>query len=275
MKKYLFSVCILTLNHLEYTKECLLTLVKTEFIDRTEIIIVDNNSTDGTQEWLQDFQKKYNSDCLSIVLIFNRENRGCTGGRNQACKIATGEFVIILDNDTEIINKNWLVELLQFYQNQGPDIGIVGPKMLYKQNPTIIQQIGLGVTQNGRIGYWGQGAKRNDPRYNYPRELQGYPAACWLLKRELFNEVGYFDESYYPVNLEDVDFCYRIRQKGYKVVYCPNVELFHSEHITTRGTEGLSFIRVTLKNSQLFKKRWQHIYKKEEGMKDEDIYWVQ
>lgn len=275
MKEYLFSICILTLNQLETTKKCLLSLINTEFQNNVEIIIVDNGSTDGSQEWLHEFQNNYNSENMRILLLLNKENRGCTGGRNQACKLAVGEFIVILDNDVEIIQNDWLSKLLEFYKKQGEHIGIVGPKMLYPENPMIIQQIGLGVTKQGKIGYWGQGKDRYDPEFNFPRELQGYPAACWLLKRKLFEDFGYFDDIYYPVNLEDVDFCYRIREKGYKVMYCPEVELYHCEHKTTRGTEGLSFIRVTLKNGIIFKERWHHMFENECDMELKDIYWVQ
>ena len=272
MDDFLVSICILTLNHLEITQKCLESLLKTSFPGKVEIVLVDNGSTDRTSQWLLEFQDRYNTPDIRIVLLINRENRGCTGGRNQACKLATGKYIVLLDNDVEIIQINWLEKLIEFY-NAHDNIGIVGPKMLYPDYPHKIQQIGLGVTMNGKIGYWGQGKDRNDPSCTVMRELQGYPAACWLLRRNLFDEVGYFDDVYYPVNLEDVDFCYRVREKGYKIIYCPEVEMYHHEHITTKHTQGLSFIRVTLKNGQIFKDRWHHMYEKEDGMQLDDIHW--
>ncbi len=273
LNEYEFSICILTLNQLERTKKCLLSLIKTEFISKTELIIVDNGSTDSTDKWLYDFQNKYNTNEFRIVLVLNKENRGCTGGRNQACKLAVGKYIVILDNDVEIIQNDWLIKLKDFYKSQGSNIGIVGPKMLYP-GTDIIQQIGLGVTQNGKIGYWGQGKNKNVKEFNNVKELQGYPAACWLLKRELFEKFGYFDDIYYPVNLEDVDFCYRIREQGYKIMYCPYVEMYHYEHATTQNTQGLSFIRVTIKNGLIFKERWRHMFENEVGMTLADIYWL-
>lgn len=270
---YEYSICILTLNQLEKTQKCLMSLIATTFIAKTELILVDNGSSDGTDEWLIEFQRKYNTDDFRIVLVLNKENRGCTGGRNQACKLAVGTYVIILDNDVEIIQKDWLIKLKKFYDLQGTSIGIVGPKMLYP-GTEIIQQIGLGVTINGKIGYWGQGKHKDDLEFCNKRELQGYPAACWLLKRELFDKYGYFDDIYYPVNLEDVDFCYRIREKGYKIMYCPDVEMYHYEHATTKNTEGLSFIRVTIKNGLIFKERWKHMFENENGMCLEEINWI-
>lgn len=271
-ERYLVSICILTLNHIEITKKCLTSLMKTEFPGKLEIILVDNGSVDNTPEWLIEFQNRFNSKDVTIVLLLNKENRGCTGGRNQACMLATGEYVVILDNDVEIIQTDWLKKMIEFF-NQQENIGIVGPKMLYPDEPDKIQQTGLGVTKNGKIGYWGQGKNRYDEAYCTVRELQGYPAACWLMKKSLFDEIGYFDDIYYPVNFEDVDFCYRVRQKGYRILYYPDVEMYHHEHITTKNTPGLSFIRVTLKNSQIFKERWKHMFEKEDCMRIEDIYW--
>lgn len=272
MDDFLISICMLSLNHIEITQKCLETLIKTEFPGKTEIILVDNGSADGTPDYFLKFQNTYSDDDLRIILLLNRDNRGCTGGRNQACKLATGKYIVILDNDVEIIQTDWLKKLLMFYETQ-KNIGIIGPKMLYPETPHKIQQIGLGVTKHGKIGYWGQGKDRDDPEYCRVKELQGYPAACWLLRRSLFEEVGYFDDIYYPVNLEDVDFCYRIREKGYKILYYPDVEMYHHEHITTKNTENLSFIRVTLKNGQIFKERWHHMFEQENGMQIEDIHW--
>jgi GT2 family glycosyltransferase len=270
MKEFYTSICIITLNHLEISKRCLLSLLDTDFRGNMELILVDNGSTDGTADWLKEYQDKYSSDKIRIVLILNKENRGCTGGRNQACLLATGKYVVILDNDIEIFQRDWLKKMIQFYETQDK-VGIVGPKLLFASRPELIQTAGVGVTKTGVVAYWGQGKNRNDPKFNYIREIQGYPGACWLICREIFNEVGYFDEVYHPVNYEDVDLCYRIRQKGYKVLYYPEVELYHHQHVTTKNTVGLSFARVTVKNGIIFKERWKHVFEQEDGMEMEDV----
>ncbi|MGL5576488.1 MAG: glycosyltransferase family 2 protein [Sarcina sp.] len=272
MKKYLVSICILTLNQVHITEKCLVSLMKTTFVGNVEIIIVDNGSRDNTKNLLLEFQKKYTRDDINISIILNDENKGCTGGRNQACKIASGEYIVILDNDVEIIQQDWLVKMLNFYDKKS-DIGIVGPKMLYPNDPEKIQQIGLGVTKKGKVGYWGQGEDKNNVLFKEVRELQGYPAACWLVKKSFFEKYGYFDDVYYPVNYEDVDFCYRIRARGYKILYYPDVEMFHHEHITTKNTKDLAIRRTTLKNGIVFRKRWRHMFENEDGMVDNDIKW--
>lgn len=271
MYEYKVSICILTMDQWDLTKKCLDSLEKTSWDEKIELVIVDNGSKDETVENLLQYQKN-NNKIFDYTVLINSSNRGCTGGRNQACRIAKGEYIVIIDNDVEIIESTWLKKLFEFYQQHDEKMGIVGPKMLYP-NTDIIQQIGLGVTKEGRIGYWGQGKNRSDENYNKPRVLQGYPAACWLMKRSIFDECGYFDDIYYPVNLEDVDFCYRIRQKGYKIMYCPDVEMYHYEHGTTQNSEGIAFVRVTVKNGLIFKKRWSNVYEKEDYMPLEELHW--
>lgn len=269
---YLLSICILTYNKIEYTKECLKSLMKSKFSGKTEIIVVDNNSTDGTREWLMDFQNLNTSDDISIVIIANKKNYGCTGGRNQACSAAQGEYIITLDNDVTIISDDWINKMLKFYKEY-PEIGILGPKLIFPQEPHLIQHAGLGVTEKGYVGYWGYGKDRHETKYNITKEVQGLAGACWLLKKSIFLENGYFDDIYFPVNFEDIDFCYRIREKGYKIVYYPEVELYHADHATTKHSDDIHFVRGIIKNGNIFRQRWEHVYKQEQPMEKEEYNW--
>lgn len=271
--EFLLSICILSYNKIDYTKACLTSLMNSKFPGKTEIIIVDNNSIDGSREWLLDFQNQYTSDDISVIVIYNKKNYGATGGRTQACSVARGAYIITLDNDVTIIENDWIIKMISFYDKY-PNIGILGPKLIFPEAPFQIQHAGLGVTCDGNVGYWGFGKDRYDERYNYVREVQGLASACWLLKKSLFEEFGYFDEAFYPVNFEDIDFCYRIREKGYKSVFYPKVELFHADHVTTKHSEDIHFVRGIIKNGNYFKQRWQHIYKNEIPMEKEEYNWV-
>ena len=270
------SICVLTLNQLNYTKKCLNSLLATTFKGALQIIIVDNASQDGTQMWLQQFQRQYSKENFLISLILNPDNFGCTEGRNQACRAASGEFIVFLDNDTEIIQPDWLQRLYDYYNANKSEkrIGILGVKLLYPDNPNLIQHAGIGVTAKGKIGYWGQGKNREDVKFNEIRDVQACAAACWFVKKDIFLKFGYFDNLFFPVNYEDIDFCYRIREKGYRVVYFPLVELYHSDHRTTKNTAQISFMHTTIRNGQKFKKRWKHIFEKENEMQEQDINWI-
>lgn len=269
---YLLSICILSYNNISYTKACLESLITSEFPGRTEIIVVDNNSSDGTKEWLLEFQNKYTTEDLSIVIVSNRMNYGATGGRTQACSIARGKYIITLDNDITICSKDWIIKMMEYYDKY-PKIGILGAKLIFPEEPYLIQHAGLGVTEEGNVGYWGYGEDRYDERFNIAKEVQGLASACWLLKKSLFMEFGYFDDIFYPVNFEDIDFCYRIREKGYKSVYYPEVEMFHADHVTTKHSDDIHFVRGIIKNGSIFKNRWEHIYKNEIPMRKEEYGW--
>lgn len=270
---YLLSICILSYNKIEYTKSCLTSLMQTRFPGATEIIVVDNNSVDGTREWLMDFQDKCSSDEICIVVVNNKKNYGATGGRTQACRIARGEYIITLDNDITVIDNDWVEKMIAFYETY-PKIGILGPKLIFPQEPYLIQHAGLGVTKEGHVGYWGFGKDRRDERYSFVREVQGLASACWLLRRELFEKYGYFDDAFYPVNFEDIDFCYRIREQGYKCVYYPEVELYHADHVTTKHSEDIHFVRGIIKNEKIFRERWSHLIKNEKPMDQDEYNWI-
>ncbi len=268
-----YSICILTLNHLDKTRLCLNSLMKTAFKEPIEIIIVDNGSEDNTKEYLIDFQKEYHNDKINITIVLNNFNRGCVGGRNQAGKLARGEYIVIIDNDVEFIDENWLNELTSYYESQ-INIGIVGPKLIYPGEEGLIQSAAVGITPQGKVGYIGCGQPKHLELYNKIQEVQAITAACWLLRREYFDLVDGFDEIYHPVNYEDLDFCYKLKEKGKKIHYYPKVEIIHHEHTTTKNTKGLHFFRTTIKNGMVFKSRWSNVYEKEEcSIKKENIVW--
>ena len=114
MYEYKVSICILTMDQWDLTKKCLDSLEKTSWDEKIELVIVDNGSKDETVENLLQYQKN-NNKIFDYTVLINSSNRGCTGGRNQACRIAKGEYIVIIDNDVEIIESTWLKKLFEFY----------------------------------------------------------------------------------------------------------------------------------------------------------------
>lgn len=247
---YEISICILTMNNLFHIKNLLKTLSITEFDKKIELVIVDNNSEDGTREFLNSWNFKYD-----YTIIFNSTNMGCTGGRNQAISISRGKYIVLLDSDVEIINRVWLKTLYDFY-NSNSDIGVVGAKLLYKNNETIIQHAGVNIDKTGKVFYIGQG-ERDSEKFTTCYETFGCAAACWMVKKELFEKFGNFDNVYFPVNFEDLDFCCRIRGHGYKTYYNGNVVLLHDDHSTT---SKMNYNRINLNNGKIFRNRWINYY---------------
>ncbi|WP_339148476.1 MULTISPECIES: glycosyltransferase family 2 protein [unclassified Sutcliffiella] len=264
MGDYIYSICILTLNHINITKKCLQSLLKSKINGKTELIIVDNGSSDGTVEWLLSFKKIHSDDNLSITIVLNDENKGCTGGRNQAMSIAKGEFIVIVDNDVEFIEENWLIELHQYYLIN-ENIGIIGPKLNYACQPSVIQSAGLEITETGKVIFLGEGQHETRKEFNTIKEVDAYQAACWLFKKSIIEKIGLFDEAFFPVQYEDIDYCFRVRDIGLKIIYYPYVKVLHHQHITTKQTNQLNYSRITVKNGMLFRKKWKHIFAKNKG----------
>lgn len=271
--KFKYSICIITMNQLEKTKLCLISLLKTNFQHPTEIIIVDNNSDDGTVDYLMAFKEQSTDNQVNVSIVLNDCNRGCGGARNQGARMAVGEYLVIIDNDVEIQDGMWL-ETFRAYYEANPQIAILGPKHIYPSEEEIIQSAGVIISPKGRVGYLGRGKSKHDAKYNSIKEVQAVIAACWFMKREYLESVNGFDDIYYPVNYEDVDVCYKLRQKGLKVVYYPEVELIHHENSTTKNSKEFHFVRTTIKNGKVFKTRWEEVYAKENfEYENNDILW--
>ena len=163
---------------------------------------------------------------------------------NYAVKFSSGEVLLFLHSDTEVITPDWTERMLEHIQKD--EVGVVGAK-LYSPSNTI-QHAGIVLGIKGSFGYLHR---------NYPREHPGYfgrlisvqnvsavSGACMMVKREVFNEIGGFDESYYL--LSDIDFCLRVRKKGYLIVWTPFAELYHYEN----------HISIPEEEIKRFQKRW-------------------
>ncbi len=264
------SVVILSHNKIDYTRACIHSLLATDYPD-WEIVIIDNGSTDGTAEWLKKFRKEAENGNVHVKLIFNSGNIGCSTARNQGIKAANGELIAFCDNDIALRSRNWLRVMAEDLQPS--DVGMVGPKIIYPFSPYDIQCAGAAVTKSGRIQFIGRGEGKDDPRYNSRIEVQCLISACCMTRKSILEELGGFDEVFNPVEYEDIDLCYRIRSHGFKILYEPAVEMYHFESVTTEGTESLPNTYLIVKHSLIFKKRWKHMFEKEQGPPEEAAKW--
>ena len=220
-KAYACSIIIPAFNKVELTIQCLTRLAEATHGVEYEVILVDNGSTDGTQTLC---------DALSgdVQVLRNEENLGFAVACNQGAKVARGQYLVFLNNDT-IPLEGWLTALVQEAQ-ASPGVTVVGSKLLYEN----------GTVQHGGIAFswlYGTayhiylGVKADAPMVNRRRELQAVTAACMLVRREAFEEVGGFDEGFRN-GFEDMDLCLRIRDRGGRVVYQPQSTLYHLESQT-------------------------------------------
>ena len=174
-------------------------------------------------------------------------------------KKKNGEFILFLNNDIEVIEPEWLTQMVAFAQQK--HIGAVGARLLYPDDT--IQHAGVIVGLGGVAGHAFTGLYKDDPGYfNLIQTVNNFSAvtaACLLCRREIFEEVHGMDEQF-EVEYNDVDFCLKIMEAGYYNVYVPQVELYHYES-ASRGHPHQSkpSYERHLREMALFKQKWQHI----------------
>jgi GT2 family glycosyltransferase len=188
--------------------------------------------------------------------------------------LLAGRYWVFLDNDVVVRTRSWL-ERLRTVLDENPRVGVVAPKLVYALPPHDIQCAGCDVTQGGRVVFRGRGQPRNAPDYSAPRDCQTLISAAWMMKADVAGQVGELDQQFSPVQFEDIDYCYRIRELGFSCRYEPSVELYHFENVTTGGTAAVNYQYVTVKNGMKFKAKWAHRFTKENGPPDDTWSWAQ
>ncbi|MFQ6099518.1 MAG: glycosyltransferase family 2 protein [Armatimonadota bacterium] len=268
----LVSLIIVNYNKRPYTELCLSSLLKSTY-EPVEFILVDNGSTDGTRDVLDDFGRQCSRSGIRCEVILNDDNVGACTARNQAMNVAAGNYIAFMDNDTAVRTANWL-EILRGVLDEDESNGICGPKLLFPFEPYDIECAGVEISQNGWPRYRGRGAACNAPEFNLRCEMQALISAVWLMKADLTDDIGVLDEVFNPAQFEDLDYCYRAREAGYRVFYEPAAEMYHFENVTTDGSVDVNFKYVTIKNGMEFKRRWRHMFSKEGGPPDSETRWL-
>jgi len=219
----LVSIIIPTKNNKKILRNCLKSIQKSTY-KNYEIIIVNNGkkmeSLDNCK--IIDYNEPFN---------FSKLN-------NFAVKQANGDYVVFLNDDTEIINEDWL-EYLLFYATQ-KDVGVVGSLLLFPKSrfyPDSIQHAGVTLGTAGptihSFSYSHYNTQKNQNFDKAARNVSAVTAACMMIRRDVFEKVNGFNEKF-TVSYGDTDICLRVKQEGYQIVYCPSSKLYHAES-STRG----------------------------------------
>jgi O-antigen biosynthesis protein len=228
----LVSIIIPTKNGLELLKRCINSIFeKTEYTNY-EILIIDNGSDElATLEYLQLISRKPNVRVLHDARPFNYSQLN-----NGAVRVARGEVICLLNNDIEVISSGWLSELVSHALR--PDVGAVGAKLLFPDDT--IQHAGILLKVTGIAAHAHKGFPRNAHGYfsraNLIQDFSAVTGACLVVKKSLYQYVGGLNETELAVAFNDVDFCMRIREAGYRNIWTPYAELYHHES-ATRGYE--------------------------------------
>lgn len=207
-----------------------------------QLLVIDNNSTDGTKAYLQSLvNKPFFRD--KMRLVFNQTNTGLAKAWNQAVKLTSGRFLLFLNPDL-VLTKDWLGKLTNSATRRQKAM-VVGAKIL---NPdgTIYH---AGAT--GKIR--GRGKKNRPGLFDQEAKVRWVQGSCFLVKREIFRKIGGFDEQFFVYG-EEVDFCRRVRQAGYDVLYTP-VPIYHYR----KGSAIPKAKRLQLRrrSARLLKEKWE------------------
>ena len=240
------SIVIPVFNKAAFTFQCLRSLLREIDLGETEIIVVDNASSDQTAEVLL-----YFNDFIHVIT--NEENRGFVDACNQGAAAAQGEFLVFLNNDTEV-SPGWLKHLEQTAQ-QNTDVGAVGSMFLYPDGT--IQEAGAIVWKNGEAHHYGWSASPDDRRFNFARQVDYCSAASLLIRKSIFDRLGGFDRRFAPAYYEDIDLCFGVRSLGYKVIYQPASRLIHYEGATAGRDVKKGVKQFQIINRERFVEKWR------------------
>jgi GT2 family glycosyltransferase/Flp pilus assembly protein TadD len=215
------SIIIPVWNNAALTQQCLTALADATDHVTYEVIVVDNGSTDG----VQDFLRALGGD---VQVIRNEENLGFAKACNQGARAARGKHLVFLNNDT-IPLKGWLSALTEEVRTHA-EVAVVGSKLLFEDGT--IQHAGVAFSREWFLPYHiYRGVNAQAPGVSHRREFQCVTAACMLVRRTVFEQVGGFDEGYRN-GFEDVDLCLKIREQKWKIIYQPKSCLYHLESKT-------------------------------------------
>ncbi len=247
------SIVIPTRDRLELLQPCVQSILERTAYSRFELIVIDNGSrAPGAVDYLRSIANETRVRVLRLDQEFNYSRL-----TNHGVQQSTADFVLLMNNDVTVIEPHWLDEMVGHGIQRG--VGAVGARLLYPDNR--VQQAGviLGAGAHGVAEVAHRGIAREDPGYGsraiLAQELFAVGAACMLVKREVYLEVGGFDEEHLKIAFNDIDFCLKLRARGYRILYAPHSELYHHEH-ASRGTE------FTEANEQRFAREIQFMEEK-------------
>lgn len=230
----LVSILIPSKNQVEFLKRCLTSLIEGTGYSNCEILVLDNGSDEPEAVAYLDELRALNSPRLRVLDCSGPFNFSAMN--NRAAREAEGDYLLLLNNDTAVLHEDWLDEMLGIAQQA--DVGAVGAKLFYPDGK--IQHAGVILGMND--------APADHPFIDHPAEENGYfgrlkltqelsavTAACMLVKRALYLELGGFDEQRFQVSYNDADFCQRLRQQGYRTVFTPHASVLHEGSVSQKG----------------------------------------
>lgn len=250
----MISIIIANRDHAADLKRCITSILERSTYENYEIIVVENGSS--LPEIFDYYEELKEEPRVKLVIFEGGFNYSAVN--NLGASQAKGEYLLFLNNDTQVITVNWLEELLMYAQRE--DVGAVGGKLYYGNKTIQHAGVVLGLGAHRTAGHSHYGQHRDNLGYMgrlcYAQDVSAVTGACLLVKKALFQEVGGLDESF-AISLNDVDFCLKLRQKGYLNVFTPFAELYHFESLSRGLDDQGEKAQRYERESRQFREKWK------------------
>lgn len=244
-------IILVNYNGYKDTIECIKSLKNLKY-NNYKIIIVDNASSDNSINELNHYVFK------NIILLKSDKNLGFSGGNNIGIKYALdngADYIMLLNNDTEV-EPNFLENMIEVAESD-KSIGIVGCKIKYYDNKNLLWYAGGQVNWFKFIGEHFGMREEDNGQYDKFKEISFMTGCCMLIKREVIEKVGMLPDEYF-MYFEDVDFCVKVQEAGYKIVYEPKAVIYHKVGISGGGEESPFSIKWCTRNRIYFMNKYKY-----------------
>jgi len=241
------SIIILTYNQPELLQKNLQAIKSKTTYKNYEIIIVTNNTDKNSK------MRRFLDSLKNPVYVYDKEY-SFGGMNNYGASKSTGDYLLFLNDDVEIVNPYWLESLLSLSLKEST--GVVGGKLLFPNGK--LQEAGCIIWRNGTGWNYGRNANADDHKFNYIRDVDYCSGCCLFVKKQLFDRVKGFDKSYHPAYCEDADLCFTIRKLGYRILYQPLASIVHFEGMTQGVNVNKGIKSYQIVNQKKFAKKWEN-----------------
>jgi GT2 family glycosyltransferase len=244
------SILVLTFNNLTVTQACLRSIYCNTAYPKFEVVVVDNASTDGTPAWLQSYAENHRN----MRVILNNENRGFYAGNNQAAAVASGDYLVFLNNDT-LVTLGWLQGLLAYLQDD-PAVGMVGPVTNSTGNEA---RIPVNYSTPAEMEEFAVRLAKSMKGHAF--DIRSLALYCVMLRAREFQELGGLDERFGTGMFEDEDLALRYSQAGFRVICADDVFIHHFWRASFRKMSSPEYQALFDGNRRKFEEKWGRQWK--------------